>query len=247
MREAQVPERAAMSQPPEAFDPARYFDQSVADRYDQGIRLSCPGYDALHQMVAPWLALLPGDCSFLSAGAGTGAEIIALARRFPSWRFVGVDVSAQMLQVCRHRIAEADIRNPVTLFNGRLEDYRAPAPFDAASSIFVVHFIKGRELKLAYFRAIAANLKPGGLFVLADLFGDQRSADFVRLLRAWLISYMSQGISGENLAQDIAHIFKNIAFMPESDLPALLREAGFIDPLRFYQAFLFGGWVAVKA
>jgi tRNA (cmo5U34)-methyltransferase len=236
-----------MSQPPEPFDPQTYFDQAVADRYDQGIRLSCPGYDALHQMIAPWLALLPGDCSFLSAGAGTGAEIVALARRFPSWRFVGVDVSADMLQACRRRIAEADIRNAVTLFNGRVEDYRAPAPFDAASSVFVAHFIKGRERKLAYLRAIAANLKPAGVFVLADLFGDQRSPDFMKLLRAWLISYMSQGISAENLAQDIAHILKNIAFMPEGDLPGLLLEAGFVDPLRFYQAYLFGGWVAAKA
>jgi len=232
--------------PPEAFDPARYFDRAVAERYDQGIRLSCPGYDALHQMIAPWLALLPRDSSFLSAGAGTGAEIIALARRFPSWRFVGVDVSADMLRTCERRIAEAGIGNAVTLVNGRLEDYLAPAPFDAASSIFVMHFIRGRQSKLAYLRAIAANLKPAGLFVLADLFGDQRSPEFVQLLRAWLISYMSQGISAENLAQDVAHILKNIAFMPESDLPALLLEAGFVEPLRFYQAFLFGGWVAAK-
>jgi tRNA (cmo5U34)-methyltransferase len=237
-----------MSQsPPEPFDPVRYFDQSVAARYDQGIRLSCPSYDALHQMIAPWLALLPGDASFLSAGAGTGAEIVALARRFPSWRFAGVDVSADMLDECRRRIGEADIRNPVDLFNGCVEDYRAPAPFDAASSIFVAHFIKGRERKLAYFRAIAANLKAGGVFVLADLFGDQRAPDFVRLLRGWLISYMSQGIGAENLARDIAHIFKNVAFMPEGDLLALLQEAGFVDPLRFYQAFVFGGWVTTKA
>jgi tRNA (cmo5U34)-methyltransferase len=236
-----------MSQPPDPFDPQTYFDEGAAARYDQGIRLSCPAYDALHQMIAPWLALLPGDCSFLSAGAGTGAEIIALARRFPSWRFVGVDVSADMLQACRRRIAEAGIRNPVTFFNGRVEDYRAPAPFDAASSVFVAHFIKGGERKLAYLRAIAENLKPGGVFVLADLFGDQRSPDFMRLLRAWLISYMSQGISAENLAQDIAHILKNIAFLPEGDLLGLLLEAGFVDPLRFHQAFLFGGWVAAKA
>jgi tRNA (cmo5U34)-methyltransferase len=236
-----------MSELPEPFDPARYFDESVAAKYDQGIRLSCPSYDALHQMIAPWLALLPSDSSFLSAGAGTGAEIVALAKRFPSWSFVGVDVSADMLQACRRRIAEADIKNPVALFHGRLENYQAPAPFDAASSIFVVHFIRGREQKLAFFRAIAANLKPGGVFVLADLFGDRRSPEFVRLLQAWLISYMAHGISAETLAEQIAHILRNIAFMPEDDLPALLLEAGFVTPLRFYQAYLFGGWVATKA
>ena len=229
------------------FDPVRYFDESVASRYDQGIRVSCPSYDALHQMIAPWLLLLPRESNFLSAGAGTGAEIIALGKRFPAWRFVGVDVSAQMLQACRSRIAEAELANPVTFFNGRLEDYQAPAPFDAASSIFVVHFIKGRDEKLAYLRSIASNLKPGGVFVLADLFGDMRSPEFVRLLQGWLMSFISQGVGAESLAQNAAHILTNIAFMPESELLALLLEAGFADPLRFYQSFLFGGWVATKA
>jgi len=236
-----------MNQPSGPFDPSAYFDEGVAARYDQGIRLSCPSYDALHQMVAPWLELLPADAAFLSAGAGTGAEIVALAQRFPTWRLVGIDVSGDMLQECRRRIAQAGIANQVDLFQGRLEDYRAPAPFDAASSIFVAHFIKGRDEKLAYFRSIAASLKPGASLVLADLYGDRRSPDFVRLLQAWLISYMSRGISAENLAQDVTHIMRNIAFIPEDELLALLGEAGFVNPLRFYQAFLFGGWVATRA
>jgi tRNA (cmo5U34)-methyltransferase len=235
-----------MIQSSEQFDATTHFDESLAAKYDRRIRLFCPSYDALHQMIVPWLQRLPEYSTFLSAGAGTGAEIINLGKRFPSWRFVGVDVSFDMLNACQNRVAEAGITNRATFFNGRLQDYQSPVPFDAASSVFVAHFIKSREEKLAYFRSIAANLKPGGLFVLADLFGDKGSPEFERLLNAWLLSYASHGISAEELAQDQAHIERDVAFIPEGELVALLSEAGFVTPIRFYQTFLFGGWVATK-
>jgi tRNA (cmo5U34)-methyltransferase len=235
-----------MTEPSEQFNATAHFDESLAAKYDRRIRLFCPSYDALHQMIVPWLQGLPEESTFLSAGAGTGAEIVTLGKCFPSWRFVAVDVSPDMLAACQHRALEADMANRVTFFNGRLQEYQSPALFDAASSVFVAHFIKGREEKLAYFRSIAATLKPGGLLVLADLFGDRNSPEFVRLLNAWLLSYALHGVSTEELVQDRAHVERDVAFIPESELFALLLEAGFATPLRFYQTYLFGGWVATR-
>lgn len=235
-----------MTMPSEQFDATTHFDESLAAKYDRRIRLFCPSYDALHRMIVPWLQGLPEGSSFLSAGAGTGAEVVTLGRRFPSWRFVAVDVSPDMLNACQNRAVEAGMANRVTFFNGRLQEYQSPAPFDAASSVFVAHFIKGREEKLAYFRSIAANLKPGGLFVLADLYGDKGSHAFERLFDAWLLSYAAHGISAEELSHDRTHIERDLAFIPESELAELLRQAGFATPVRFYQSFLFGGWVATK-
>lgn len=232
--------------PSEPFDVTAHFDDSLAAKYDRRIRLFCPSYDALHQMIVPWLQELPENSSFLSAGAGTGAEIITLGKCFPFWRFVAVDVSLDMLNACQIRTAETGLANRVTFFNGQLQEYRSFTPFDAASSVFVAHFIKGREEKLAYFRSIAANLKPGGLLVLADLFGDTGSPEFARLLHAWLLSYASHGISAETLIQDRAHIERDVTFIPENELVTLLREAGFATPLRFYQTYLFGGWVTTR-
>lgn len=235
-----------MNQSSEQFDPTTYFDEGLVAKYERRIRLFCPSYDALHQMVAPWLQLLPADSAFLSAGAGTGAEIVTLGKRFPSWRFVGADVSSDMTNACQRRVAEAGIAERVTFFKGRLQEYQAPVPFDAASSVFVAHFIKGREEKLAYFRSLAANLKSGGLLVLADLFGNKGAPEFERLMKAWFLFYASHGISAEELAKDQAHIERDVAFIPEHELFALLNEAGFVTPVRFYQTFLFGGWVASK-
>ena len=235
-----------MTMPSEQFDATTHFDESLAAKYDRRIRLFCPSYDALHQMIVPWFQSLPEHSAFLSAGAGTGAEIFTLGKRFPSWRFVAVDVSPDMLSACQRRATEAGMPNRITFFNGRLQEYQSPALFDAASSVFVAHFIKGREEKLAYFRSIAANLKPGGVFVLADLFGDKGSPAFEQLLNAWLLSYAANGVSAEELAQDRAHVERDVAFIPECELVALLGEAGFTTPVRFYQTFLFGGWVTTK-
>lgn len=235
-----------MTSSPEQFDAPSHFDESLAAKYDRRIRTFCPSYDALHQMIVPWLHGLPEHSTFLSAGAGTGAEIVTLSKCFPSWRFVAVDVSPDMLSACQRRATEIGIADRVSFFNGRLQDYQSPALLDGASSVFVAHFIKGREEKLAYFRSVASHLKPGGLFILADLFGDTASPDFKRLLDAWLLSYAAHGVSPEELAKDRAHVEKDVAFIPESELVALLREAEFSQPIRFYQTFLFGGWVATR-
>lgn len=230
----------------EPFDAAAHFDDSLAARYERRIRLFCPSYDALHRMIAPWLRRLPENSTFLSVGCGTGAEMVALGERFLSWRFVGVDISSEMLAACEKKLAAAGIANRAALFNGRLQDYEAPAPFDAASSVFVAHFIAGRDEKLSYFRSVASRLKPGGIFVLADLFGEKGSPEFERLSDAWLQSYASNDIAAEELAADRAHIESDIDFITEAELVALLREAGFDSVVRFYQTFLFGGWIAAK-
>jgi tRNA (cmo5U34)-methyltransferase len=229
------------------FDVAAHFGENLAAKYDRRIRRFCPSYDALHHMIAPWLQQLPENADFLSAGAGVGAEIVTLAERFPFWRFAAVDVSPEMIGACRHRLAEAGMTDRVDFFHGRLQDYRSPASFHAASSIFVAHFIKGRKEKLDYFSSIAANLEPGGLLVVADLFGDRNSFEFARLLNAWLLSYASHGISAEELALDRAHVEKDVDFIPESDLLSILKDAGFESPLKFYQTYLFGGWVVAKS
>lgn len=235
-----------MAQPTEQFDASAHFDEGLATKYERRIRLFCPSYDALHQMLVPWLLGLPERSTFLSAGAGTGAEILTLGRQFPLWRFVAVDVSPDMLDACRRRLSEAGLTERVTFFNGPLQEYESPASVDGASSVFVAQFIKGREEKLAYFRAVAANLRPGGLFILADLFGVEGSPAFARLFKAWFAFYASNGVSAEELAKDRAHVVKDVSFISENELFALLAEAGFSPPIRFYQTYLFGGWVTTK-
>lgn len=232
--------------PPDRFEVSRHFDAALAERYERRIRMFCPSYDALHEMIGTLLNRLPKDASILSAGAGTGAEVIRLGMRFPSWRFVAADISPDMLHVCQERVEGQRMSGRVEYFHGCLRDYRPQLPFDAATSIFVSHFILSPEERQAHFQAIADSLKPGGILVFGDLYGDRHSASFSQLLASWLDGYAAHGVSEMELDKDRQHIERDIAFIPEGELLDLLERTGFSRPVRFYQTFLFGAWMGFK-
>lgn len=236
----------AATPPLAAGDIAAYFGAGHAVIYDRRIRQRCPTYEGLHRMLGSSLYPMPEAAHVLIAGAGTGWEILTLGRRFPSWRFLAADLSADMLEACRRRAAEAGLASRVAYHCGDLRSFESAEAFDGATSVFVSHFISKRSDRLAFYRSIAKSLKPGAAFLLADLFGEKGTPQFSRHLEAWLASMAEQGVSAEDLAKDRAHLAADIAFLPEPELLSLLTEAGFESPTRFFQTWLFGGWVMNK-
>jgi tRNA (cmo5U34)-methyltransferase len=229
------------------FDVESHFDESWAAAYEKQIRQFCPAYDALHRMLPGWFSGVPEKARFLSAGAGSGAELLALGAAYPDAELHGVDLSADVLSVCKSRLQTAGLAERVHLHLGTVQAYRAAELFDGASSVFVAHFIRETKERLAYFRTIADCLKHGATFVFADLFGDKADPDFRLVFETWLSFYAAQGIAADQLVRDRAHIESGICFEPEARIKALLVEAGFEPPVRFFQSYLFGGWVTRKA
>ena len=58
--------------------------------------------------------------------------------------------------------------------------------------------------------------------------------------------YAMQGITPEQLEVDRFHIENDIDFISEQEVFSIVCEAGFETPVRFYQNYLFGGWVTRK-
>lgn len=229
------------------FDALAHFDESWAAAYEKNIRQFCPAYDALHRMLPGWFSGVPEKARFLSAGAGSGAELLSLGAAYPRAELHGVDLSADMLSACQNRLREAGLAERAHLHLGTVQAFRAAEPFDGATSVFVAHFIRDHDERLAYFRAVADCLRNGAPFVFADLFGDAVEPDFRIVFENWLSFYAAQGIAADDLARDRAHIEQDICFEPETRIKALLVEAGFEPPVRFFQSHLFGGWVTRKA
>jgi len=219
------------------------FDEERAAAYDDRIRRLAPGYDVLHDALASVAAsLLEDDAHVLVVGAGTGTEIVRLARAQPGWHFTAVDPSAEMLERCRERVEEEGIGPRVEYANDRVEALPDEARFDAATSVFVAHFIQDRGTKRRFFRAIARRVRSGALLLLADLYevgsGDARE----QLTAAWRRAVRRAGMEAEAVENAFARMERQIDFVPEDELAQILDETGFSAPTRFYQCFLWGAW-----
>ncbi|MGC2854852.1 class I SAM-dependent methyltransferase [Novispirillum sp. DQ9] len=220
------------------------FHAARARRYDDTIRRVIPGYDSLHAMGGLILRQeTAGDAHVLVVGCGTGAELGFLGAAAPGWRFTACDPAEGMLEVARARVAAAGLAERVALHACSADGLPAGPPFDAATCLLVLHFVPDDGSKLALLRAIAARLKPGAPLLLADMYEDPRSPRYQRLVSAWAQWQIAQGIDPVEVDKGLAHVRRDIHFVPEARLAELLAEAGFGPAERFFGAFLFGGYI----
>jgi tRNA (cmo5U34)-methyltransferase len=226
-------------------DSAQTFHASRARRYDDTIRRVIPGYDTLHQMAALLLTNEIEDKSrLLLVGTGTGAELGPLGQANPAWSFVACDPSAGMLAVAEERAKDLGMAERVRFYpctTDALTDDEAF--FDAATCLLVLHFIPDDGTKLAVLQSIAARLKPGAALVFADMYEDPNTPRFRRLVDAWTRWQAKAGIPAAEIEKGLAHVQRDIHFVPESRLGELLEQAGFTPPERFFGAFLFAGYI----
>jgi len=224
------------------------FDDERAEAYDDRIRRLAPGYDALQAAAASVLdARLGPAAHLLVVGAGTGEEIVRMGRAHPQWTFTAVDPSAPMLDRCRARVVSAvdGLDERVEYVCSRVEEAATERSFDAATSIFVAHFIQEKRAKRRFFRAVADQLAPGAPFVWADLYRPSSDAD-VRSLRAAWRAQMRTQMPADDVERAFERIDEGISFVREDVLERLVSEAGFTWGQQFYQQFLWGAWAATR-
>lgn len=223
------------------------FDQQVASNYDRQWAKLAPLRDALHLLIGAIFSDLPEDARVLCVGAGTGAEILYLAQRFPRWTFTAVEPSAPMLEVCRRNAQEHGLASRCVFHQGYLDSLPAAAPFDAATSLLVSQFVLEREPRVGFFRAIAQRLRPGGLLASADLASDLNSPVYPRLLDVWLQVMKAADVPPERLERLREVYGRDVAVLPQADIAALLESGGFEHPTLFFQGALIHAWYARRA
>ena len=218
------------------------FDEQHAAAYDERIAPIAAIRDALHLQLRAILSVLPAQARILCVGAGTGAELAALATHFPQWQFTAVEPSAPMLAVCRRRATEGGFAERCAFHCGYLDSLPAGEPFHAATSLLVSQFITDPAARRDYFRQIATRLHPSGWLISADLSGEQAAADHARLEEVWFRLMKFTGQTEEQRTGTIAAWRKSVAFLPLPELEALIASAGFERPTLFHQALLIRAW-----
>lgn len=223
------------------------FDEAHAAIYDTQFAKLAAMRDALHLVTQLALRELPEDAHILSVGAGTGAEILNLAKTFPGWTFTAVDTSAPMLERCRARVAEEHIEARVRFHVGDIHGLpRAPGSFDAATAILVSQFVVDPAARQQFFRSIADHLKPRAPLVFADLAAavdDEPLRELWQRAQSFAAGRVDTRTDAEKkaAAQSAA---KLVAIVPPEEVERLVQAAGFDAPTRVFQTLMIHGWVA---
>lgn len=222
-----------------------FFNHDMAKSYDEkNIKLAAIS-ENMHFLIRLILTDAPSRARVLCIGVGTGAEILSLAKARPDWSFVGVDPSADMLEVCRARLEREGMLDRCELIQGYVDDAPQSAAFDVVLSVLVAHFV-GREDRAAFYRHIHDRLRSGGWFVSTEICFDLNAAEFPPMLKNWEQVQALMGATPQSL-QILPDTLRDVlSVLTPEQTEVLWRQSGFDLPVQFFQAFMIRGWYAQK-
>jgi SAM-dependent methyltransferase len=114
----------------------------------------------------------------LDIACGTGPHLMRLAAR--GYRMVGLDLSRKNIEFLGERLAATG--QPAELMVGDMTDFRLARPVDAAICMqdSQGHLLSNEAL-LAHLRAVAASVRPGGLYI----FDRYMTSSWTNPARSW--------------------------------------------------------------
>lgn len=143
-------------------DRVRRFFSGTGTTYDRIVNLCTLEFDRLWKQKI--LRAIPeGTTRILDQACGTGILTLKISRRFPQARIVGVDLTAEYLQVARKKAGALGL-NQLEFIQGRAEEVRPDLIFDCITSSYLAKYV---DLE----RLIDTNkhlLRVGGTLVMHD-------------------------------------------------------------------------------
>ena len=223
------------------------FGLEQAAAYDARFAKFAPMRDALHLLAGAILATLPEDARILCVGAGTGAEVLALAQRFPHWRFMAVEPSGPMLELCRQKAIAAGVVDRCEFHEGYLDSLPLTETYDAATSFLVSQFVLDIEKRRDFFCQIAERIVPGGYLLDAELSGDMSTPEYAELFEVWLRVFELADFTPAMMDGLRGAYGRDVAITPSHEIEALIASAGFEAPIAFLQTGLIYAWFTKRS
>ena len=213
--------------------------------YEQTVPRVNVGYDLLFTLTGCFLrALGRPELDLLVVGAGGGAEIQRFLPDNPGWRLTGVDPSQDMLALAQAKADHLGVGERVTLIRGTVENLPPDARFDAATCLFVLHFLPP-EGQLALLQGTLRHLRPGAPLLIASGVRVHDGGLPDDLLGAWQQYGELMGMPAEQMAATIERVMA-LPLRTEEDYVRLLHEAGLQRVARYFSVLGGGisGWIA---
>ncbi|WP_448130423.1 class I SAM-dependent methyltransferase [Stenotrophomonas rhizophila] len=219
-----------------------FSDPDAVAQYADNLVRQVPGVHALHQMTHVLLAEhVPAQGRVLVLGAGGGMELKAFAEASPTWRFTGVDSSAEMLGLAKRTLG-VELSAHVDLIKGYI-DSAPDIAFDGATCLLTLHFLSA-EARLQTLCALKRRLTPGAPLIIAHHSVPSEPLEKHRWFQRWAAFVAARGLVGETAAARADSIANRLPTLSPEQEVAMLEEAGFERPGLFYAALSFRGWVA---
>lgn len=210
-----------MTEPPPPHSVRRHLRLEVAD-YDSTIRRWIPGYEAMLSVAADAVAAVRPD-HVVELGAGTGGLSGAMLERDEVGMVELVDVDPEMMARARSRLERFGERVRFTL-----RSYDEPfEPCEAFAASLSLHHIRAMGDKASLFRRAFDALRPGGVFVNADINMPPDEAERDALYRHWATHQVSHGIPEDRAWAHFEEWAEEDTYQPLEDELAALRAIGF--------------------
>ena len=222
--------------------PAIVFDKEMAARYDKRSAKFAQIRDGIFLLIRTILSDLPVNARILCVGVGTGSELLDLAQTFPQWQFTAVEPSAPMLDICRQRVEANGITSRCTFHEGYLDSLPPANSFDAATCLFVSHFIIQPAERSDLFHQIAVRLRPQGYLINADLAYDLSSSDYPDILEIWLQMISSAEVPAAEIEKMRQAYGTVVAVLPPDAVTSIIAVGGFDPPILCFQSLLMHAW-----
>ena len=170
--------------------------------------------------------------------------MLAMARRFPQWRFVAVDPAAAMLEVCKRKMDTEGVGGRCEFHDCLVDELPEElGGFDAATSILVSHFITGREERLSFFKSLKTRMRRGGVLLTSDLSLPPRR-QLPEVVKVWRRMLEFAGADSKTVEAMLAALGREVSLLAEGEFEGLLVQAGFEAPALYSQALLIRSWFA---
>ena len=192
------------------------------DAYDETIRKFIPGYEeglirAANEIAGASPTLV------LDLGAGTGALAEAMLEHERVGSVEAIDIDPEMLAQARIRLKRFGTRARF-----RQRSFDAPlSECDAVAASLALHHVSTMERKLTLYERIYRALRPGGVFVNADVVISAHQVARKRSYRRWAAHLVSCGIDEQHAYQHFAEWAAEDTYFPLDDELAAMREAKF--------------------
>ncbi len=192
------------------------------DAYDEAIRKFIPGYEeGLTRAAREVAAVAPAHV--LDLGAGTGALAAAILEHDAVRVVEAIDVDAEMLARARIRLHGF---GPRARFREQSFDAALPE-CDAVAASLALHHVPTMERKRAVYARIYRALRPGGVFVNADVTVSADPAAREACYRTWATHLVRCGIEERRAYEHFDEWAAEDTYFPLEEELAAMRDAGF--------------------